>query len=188
MTTKSNTKKVYKKKIYKKKSNTKKIYKKKSNTKKVYKKIYTKKSNTKKIHKKKSKQSKKSNEQCPSGKLAYHVDCPSWKKLEKLKKNKKKCPYGQSIQKGINGCSNLYPPKGYYCKNCVKCTCSLPGLNKRSCGQLCCSSVPTKLKKKNKKTFGSPTHYDGTHPCYTKCPKGMTSKGNGKDWDSCYTI
>ena len=41
------------------------------------------------------------------------------------------------------------------------------------------------LKKVNKK-FGSPTHYDGTHHCYKKCPKGMTSKGNGKDWNKCY--
>ena len=165
-----------------KQSKTKKI-RKQSKTKKIRKQSKTKKKYTKKVNK----QSKKLKELCPSGVHAYHYNCPSWKKLTK-KKNKKinKCPYGQSIQDGINGCSNLYPPKGYYCKDCVKCKCTLSGLNKHSCGQLCCSSIPTKLKKKQKYKFGSPTHYDGSHPCYKKCPRGMTSKGNGNDWDTCF--
>ena len=62
----------------------------------------------------------------------------------------------------------------------------MPGLNFNSCGKLCCSSIPNTLKKKQKYKFGSPTHYDGKHPCYKKCPEGMTSKGKGKKWNTCY--
>ena len=170
----------------KKSNRKKKKYIKTSNRKKVKKisKHKTKKIKTKTKTKTKTKKLK---ELCPSGVHKYHYNCPSWKKLTK-QKNKKinKCPYGQSIQKGINGCSNLYPPKGYYCKHCVKCKCKLLGINRHSCGQLCCSSIPTKLKKKQKYKLGSPTHYDGSHPCYKKCPKGMTSKGKGKDWNTCF--
>ena len=130
----------------------------------------------------KTKQNKKKTMMiCPDDTLNVREKCNSWKKSNTLLK----CPKHNTLH-ARERCSNLFPPKGYYCKKCKPCKCRLSGLNFYSCGELCCSSVPG-LQKKNY-TFGSPTHYDGTYPCYKKCPKGMTSKGNGHDWDRCYRI
>ena len=97
-----------------------------------------------------------------------------------------------ALQCDLANTENVCPPAGFFCPaappdadktpvdgsfaGCAPCKCSGDctcgsGCKLCSCGQLCCTHSPAKAG----------------NPCYQPCPPGQTSKGDGTDWDQCYT-
>jgi hypothetical protein len=89
------------------------------------------------------------------------------------------------------GEENICPPAGFYCPaapedarqqtgnfpGCGLCLCDAScacgsGCKLCSCGALCCDHSPVNV--------GAPNQ------CYIPCPPGLTSRGDGTDWDRCH--